>query len=267
MSRDLYATQIANNPFDATEARLAQEALDKEHSKAEIKDRAFELRLATLKDLVEGQQSDDDPVADARDSRDAIVKEITERKDREYQEKIDGLQEAASQKDEAIAQLRDDLQSATARAEELERSAADSEAALEKATAQLQEIEDGKKGTSRKQLLMDAGLGEYEAAAAASKFADADDKIFSDIIDVYQNLSSSTPSAPSPSPSPSPTLSLDDPVDAGGETMSDLVQGFNDDDATIDIERPADGASLEADLTENSDDADSGDLGFQIDPS
>ena len=141
----------------------------------DMSDNLFEQQISELKaDL-----------ADAKSSRDALEKEVSERKDKEFQAKIEAFETTINEKGDAINELTESLQSSEAKVAELEASLAEKEESLTQASEQLEAFEASQKLMARKTLLLEAGVEGDEAEAAIEKFAEASDEMFAEVVTLY----------------------------------------------------------------------------------
>ena len=135
----------------------------------------FEQQIADLKT----------ELADAKASREALEKEVSERKDKEFQAKIEAFEATTSEKDDAITKLTEDFQASEAKVAELEASIAEKEEALTQADEKIEAFEASQKLMARKTLLLEAGVEGDEAEAAIEKFAEASDEMFAEVVTLY----------------------------------------------------------------------------------
>ena len=141
----------------------------------DMSDNLFEQQIADLKT----------ELADAKASREALEKEVSERKDKEFQAKVEAFEATTSEKDDAITQLTEDFQASEAKVAELEASIAKKEEALTQASEQIEAFEASQKLMARKTLLLEAGVEGDEAEAAIEKFAEASDEMFAEVVTLY----------------------------------------------------------------------------------
>ena len=137
-----------------------------------MSDNLFEQQIADLKaDL-----------AAAKASQEALEKEVSARKDKEFQAKIEAFEATTSEKDGAITQLTEDFQASEAKVAELQASITEQEEALTQANEQIEAFEVSQRLMARKTLLLEAGVEGDEADETIAKFSEASDEMFAEIV-------------------------------------------------------------------------------------
>ncbi len=84
-------------------------------------------------------------LADAKASREALEKEVSARKDSEFQAKVNTFETTISEKDGAINELTEGLQNSEAKVAELEASLAEKEEAIVEASSKIEAFEASQK--------------------------------------------------------------------------------------------------------------------------
>ena len=141
----------------------------------DMSDNLFEQQITDLKA----------ELAQAKASREALEKEVSERKDSEFQAKLEAFESTISEKDGAINELTESLQTSEAKVAELEATLAEKEEVIVEANSKIEAFEASQKLMARKTLLLEAGVEGDEAEAAIEKFADADEDMFAEIVTLY----------------------------------------------------------------------------------
>ena len=143
----------------------------------DMSDNLFEQQIADLKaDL-----------AAAKASQEALEKEVSERKDKEFQAKIEAFEATTSEKNDAITKLTEDFQASEAKVAELEASITEQEEALTQANEKIEAFEVSQRLMARKTLLLEAGIEGDEADETIAKFAEASDEMFAEIVSYAKN--------------------------------------------------------------------------------
>ena len=163
------------NVFQSSEAySITKSNLNLKEIK-DMSDNLFEQQITELKA----------ELADAKASREALEKEVSARKDSEFQAKVNTFETTISEKDGAINELTEGLQNSEAKVAELEASLAEREEAIVEASSKIEAFEASQKLMARKNLLLEAGVEGDEADAAIEKFAEANDEMFAEVVTLY----------------------------------------------------------------------------------
>jgi hypothetical protein len=163
------------NVFQSSEAySITKSNLNLKEIK-DMSDNLFEQQITELKA----------ELADAKASREALEKEVSARKDSEFQAKVNTFETTISEKDGAINELTEGLQNSEAKVAELEASLAEKEEAIVEASSKIEAFEASQKLMARKNLLLEAGVEGDAADAAIEKFAEANDEMFAEVVTLY----------------------------------------------------------------------------------